>query len=355
MILQNLKTIFNKRSRRSVLLFHIMLWTASFFILLFFFAEGNRPQKIDFIYTGVFLITIMVPVVINLNLLIPLLLTKERYVLFVFFFLVNLIVFTEINKWIFNSFIDVVFPDYYFVSYHSNTALFFIFSFFLIATTLLKLSADWFLLNKAKNEVLQLEKVEVENQLSSLKSQINPHFLFNSLNVLYSLSLEDKEETSSAILDLSSILRYVLYETGSRKITLKKEVELIQKYLDFQKYRTQNDTCVDFNLNVDDFSQEIHPMLLLPLIENSFKHGVKGSLEDTFIRLELTQHDTLFSFQIENNISEGPSVQDTKYSGLGLKNIQQNLNLIYPNRHTFKIQEGKDTFTVTITIDLDAN
>ena len=110
---------------------------------------------------------------------------------------------------------------------------------------MLKLSADWFLLNKAKNELLQLEKVEVENQLSSLKSQINPHFLFNSLNVLYSLSLEGKEETSSAILDLSSILRYVLYETGNRQISLKKEIELIHKYPDFQKYRTQNNTSIN--------------------------------------------------------------------------------------------------------------
>jgi two-component sensor histidine kinase len=322
---------------------------------LFFFAESNYPQKIDFIYTGVFLITILVPVVINLNLLVPQLLSKERYVLFVFFFLINLIVFTEINKWIFNSFIDIVFPEYYFVSYHSETTLFFIFSFFLIASTLLKLSADWFLLNKAKNELLQLEKVEVENQLSSLKSQINPHFLFNSLNVLYSLSLEGKEETSSAILDLSSILRYVLYETGNRQISLKKEIELIHKYLDFQKYRTQNNTSINFKVAVEDFSIEIHPMLLLPLIENSFKHGVKGSLEGPFIHIELHQQGRLFTFIIVNNISEGPSVRDTKYSGLGLKNIEESLNLIYPNKHTFTIHERKDTFTVTITIDLDAN
>jgi sensor histidine kinase YesM len=330
-----------------------MLWMASFFILLFFFAESDRPQKIDLIYTSVFLITIIVPVVINLNLLIPWLLTKELYVLFLVFFLLNLIVFTEINKWIFNTFIDVVFPDYYFVSYHSNTALFFIFSFFLLATTLLKLSADWFHLNKAKNVVLQIEKVEVENQLSSLKSQINPHFLFNSLNVLYALSLENKEETSSAILDLSSILRYVLYETGNRKITLKKEVELIQKYLDFQKYRTQSDTSVRLEISVEDFSKEIHPMLLLPLIENSFKHGVKGGLNNTFVHMTLFQDNDSFTFRIENNISEGASVEDRKYSGLGLKNIQQNLTLIYPDQHSFNIDEGKDTFTVTIKIDLN--
>ena len=220
---------------------------------------------------------------------------------------------------------------------------------------LLKLSEDWFRLNKAKNEVLQLEKMEVENQLSSLKSQINPHFLFNSLNVLYSLSLEDKEETSSAILDLSSILRYVLYETGNQKITLKQEVELIQKYLDFQKYRYQHDTSVDFTVDVDDFSAKIHPMLLLPLIENSFKHGVKSGISNTFVNMKLTKVEQFFSFYIENNRSEGLSVKDDKYSGLGLKNIRQNLDIIYPNKHSFTINEEDETFSVTLNIDLHEN
>jgi len=354
-IVQNLKLLFEKRSRRSVLVFNLLLWVISFFILLFFFAESNSPQKIDYLYTLVFLVTIIVPVVINLFVLIPLFLTKERYLLFVVLFVFNLFVFTEFNKWIFNSFIDVLFPNYFFVSYHSNTALFFIFSFFLIGTTLLKLSEDWFRLNKAKNEVLQLEKVEAENQLSSLKSQINPHFLFNSLNVLYSLSLEDKEETSSAILDLSSILRYVLYETGDQKITLAKEIELIQKYLDFQKYRYQNDTSIRFDVNVDERLHKIHPMLLLPLIENSFKHGVKGDIKGRFVHLNMVTKGPKFSFSIQNNVSEGPSIQETKYSGLGLKNIRQTLELIYPNTHSLAIDEKADLFTVTLKIDLNAN
>lgn len=338
-----------------MLIFNLLLWVISFFTLLFFFAESNSPQTIDYLYTSVFLVTIIVPVLINLFVLIPFLLTKEKYLLFVILFILNLIVFTEFNKWIFNSFIDVLFPNYFFVSYHSNTALFFIFSFFLIGTTLLKLSEDWFRLNKAKNEVLQLEKVAVENELSSLKSQINPHFLFNSLNVLYALSLENKEETSSAILDLASILRYVLYETGDQKIPLEKEIELIQKYLDFQKYRYQNDTTIRFDVLVEKSTYEIHPMLLLPLIENSFKHGVKGDIRNTFVHITLAEKAGAFSFTIQNNVSDEPSIRETKYAGLGLKNIQQTLNIIYPNQYSLDIHQEDTLFTVTLKINLNAN
>ena len=220
---------------------------------------------------------------------------------------------------------------------------------------MLKLSEDWFRLNKAKNEVLQLEKMEIQNQLQSLKSQINPHFLFNSLNVLYSLSLEDKEETSSAILDLSHILRYVLYETGDKKIPIEKEIDLIQKYLDFQKYRYQHHTSVHFDVQIEHNEFAIQPMLLLPLIENSFKHGVKGEVKDTFVNIRLIQKANHFSFYIENNRSGGESMADEKYAGLGLENIRQNLQLIYPNKHSFEIKETKAIFSVILKIDIHEN
>lgn len=355
MILQNLRTLYKKRGRYNILFFNIVLWVASFFTLLFFFSESNQPAKIDYIYTSVFVITILIPVLINLYLLIPFFLRKERYVLFGILFLANLLLFTEINKWVFNTYIDVIFPDYFFVSYHSNTTLFFIFSLFLITTTLLELSEDWFRLNKARNEILKIENMEIATQLKSLKAQINPHFLFNSLNVLYSLSLENKKETSAAILDLSSILRYVLYETQNKKISLKQEIELIQKYLDFQQYRYQKDTSITFDVDVVNPSLKIHPMLLLPLIENSFKHGVKAEIQNTYIHMNLSQKGSEFLFTIENNASDEEVFEDKEYSGLGLENIRQNLELVYPNQHTFDILNDDQKFLVSLKIKVDEN
>ncbi|MEQ6124466.1 histidine kinase [Pseudotenacibaculum sp. MALMAid0570] len=348
--MQNLSFHFNQKNSRNALVFNLALWLVSYFVLLFFFAESFSPQKIDYIYTGAFVFTIIIPVIINLYVLIPFLLSKERYLLFFLLFLANLLLFTETNKWFFNSYIDVIFPDYYFVSYHSNTTLFIIFSVFLVGTTLVKLASDWFQLNKVKNELLRNENIEIQNRLTSLKSQINPHFLFNSLNVLYSLSLEEKEETSSAILQLSHILRYVLYETADRKISLKKEVELIQKYLEFQKYRYHDSANVSFETDIQDLEFLLYPMLLLPLIENSFKHGIKGEVKNTFINIKLTQNRGDFYFYIENNISDGTAVSDDQYSGLGLQNIQQNLALVYPNSHSFEITESEKSFAVSLKI-----
>lgn len=353
--MQNLRFLFNKKGKRSTWIFNLVLWLASYFILLFFFAESFSPLRIDYIYTGAFIFTIIIPVFINLYVLIPLLLNKERYFIFSVLFLANLFLFTEVNKWFFNSYIDVIFPDYYFVSYHSNTTLFIIFTVFLVGTMLLKLSEDWFRLNKARNEILRIENMEIQTQLKSLKSQINPHFLFNSLNVLYSLSLEEKEETSSAILQLSHILRYVLYDTSGKMISLKKEVDLIQKYLDFQKYRYHDSADVSFEVSIENDAYELYPMLLLPLIENSFKHGIKGEIENTFVHMTLTQKKKELSFYIKNNVSENQVIKDEEYSGLGIQNIRQNLELVYPGKHTFAIEETKDSFAVTLKITTDEN
>ena len=351
----HLKTPFKRNDKHNIFVFNIILWLSTFAILLFIFSEKKTPTKIDYIYTSCFIITIFIPVIINLYLLIPRFLIKEKYLQFATLFIVNIIVFTQVNKWFFNSFIDVLFTDYYFISYYSETQLFILFSIFLVATTLIKLTEDWLYLNKTLNEELALKNIEIQTQLSSLRAQINPHFLFNSLNVLYSLSLEEKKETTSAILQLSDILRYVIYETERKKIALKNELILIQKYLDFQKFRYKNVSNVALDIEVDDSSFELYPMLLLPLIENSFKHGIKGEIDNTFINIKVEKNKKEFTFLIENNFSETGEIYDKEYSGVGLKTIRQNLEIIYPNTHSFVIAKTENTFKVSLKISLNEN
>ena len=351
--MQHLKSYLIRTGSHNVFVFNMLLWCGSFIFLLYFFSQDNMPSKIDYVYTGSFIATIILPVSINLYLLIPRFLKKEKHVLFGFFFLLNLLLFTQLNTWFFSSLIDYVFPDYYFISYHSNSKVFFIFSVFLVATTLIKISEDWVYLNQIENRALKLENQQIQSQLSSLKAQINPHFLFNSLNVLYSLSLQDKEETSNAIVQLSDILRYVLYDSNTEKITLKKELTLIHNYLDFQKFRHHDTAMIQFDNEVDDDAFKIYPMLLLSLIENSFKHGIKGDTEQTFITIHMTKTEKEFHFYIENNLSDKVEKQEEKYAGLGLKNIQQNLNLIYPNKHSFTITKTATTFAVSLKIEID--
>lgn len=344
-----INTLFKKRKAHNKVLFNTLLWGFSFVLLLFLFSDDFSPSEIDYVYTTSFLITIIIPVTINLYYLIPLFLKKEKHLIFSLLFILNLTIFSQLNSWFFDSLIEGFFSEYYFISYHSNIKIIFIFSAFFIITALIKLTEDWFYLNQLENKALKLEKQEIENQLSSLKAQINPHFLFNSLNVLYALSLKNKEETTEAILQLSDILRYVLYDVN-KKITLKEETILLKKYIDFQKSR-HNNPKINFDIAIDNNDFEIYSMLLLPLIENSFKHGINGDITGTFINIIIEQHKKYFSFFIENNFSEIISKDSKDIGGLGLKNIQQNLALMYPKNHSFSTDIIDEKFQVSLKIN----
>ncbi|WP_372768348.1 sensor histidine kinase [Lutibacter sp.] len=337
-------------NNHNALLFNGVLWFCSFTILLLIFSEDSNPKKIDFIYTSAFLTTIIIPVLLNLYILIPYFLKREKYLLFVIAFISTIILFTQLNIWFFDYVIDYIFPDYYFISYHSSTKLIFIFSVFLIGTTLIKLSEDWIYFNSIENKRLKLEKQQIETQLTALRSQINPHFLFNSLNVIFALALEKKKETTKAIVQLSDILRYVIYDSNTERVTLKNEIILLNNYIEFQKFRHQVSDKINFTYNIIDDDYLIYPMLLLPLIENSFKHGIKGDIENTFINLNITQNNNEFHFFIENNYVKNIVISDKEHSGLGIGNIKKNLDIIYPDAHLFEITKTETAFIVSLKL-----
>ncbi len=330
-------------------IFNGILWFTTFIILLLIFSEDNSPKKIDYVYTGSFLTTLIIPVLLNFYILIPLLLKKEKYLFYVIAFLLNIISFTQLNIWFFDYFIDFIFPDYYFISYHSNIKLILVFSVFLVITTLVKLSVDWFYFNKQENAALKLKNQKIEMQLALLRSQINPHFLFNSLNVIYALAIGKKEETKDAIVQLSDILRYVIYDSNTTRVALKDEITLLKNYIEFQQFRYLDTGNVSFNFSISNNDYQIYPMLLLPLVENSFKYGIKGDINNTFINITLTQKDNLFNFCIENNFSKNEIVAN-EYSGLGNENLKKNLEIVYPNQHEFKISKKETTYTVNLKI-----
>lgn len=339
----------NKMTFRNTLFFNLVLWICSFTLFLFAFTENGQPKTIDYIYTGSFLSTMVVPVLINFYILIPLLLKKERYLLYLLSFIINILVFTQFNIWFFEYLIDYIFTDYYFISYHSNITLFTMFSVFLSITTLIKLSVDWFYFNSNENRELKIRNQQIQAELSTLRSQINPHFLFNSLNVIYALSIENKAETKDAIVQLSDILRYVIYDSNTKNVSLKNEVTLLKNYIEFQQFRHQQTENITFNCNIEDENYPIYPMLLLPLVENSFKYGIKGDINNTFIHINLTQNNDIFIFEIENNYSEN-LLEGNEHSGLGLENIKKNLEIVYPKSHDLKISKTKETFKVVLKL-----
>ena len=345
------KSSLERTHSHNKVVFNTILWVCSFIILLFLFSGRITPEKIDYIYTICFVITLIIPVSINLYFLIPTYLKKEKNITFSVFFILNLIVFSELNPLFFELIVNTFFKDYYFISYHNTVEIYFIFFIFFTLSSLSKLAEEWVYLNQVENKALKAQKQEIENQLYYLKGQINPHFLFNSLNVLYSLAIDKKEEITNAILQLSDILRYVIYDVETDKIRLNKEIDLIKNYIAFEKNRHIKNSKISFTYNVNE-QLEVYPMLLLPIIENSFKHGLKSGVKNPFINIDLHENNNRLTFKLSNNFKQKNTLENTNYNGIGLKNIQENLTLIYPNNHTFKTEINDGVFSVKLTLEL---
>ena len=220
-------------------------------------------------------------------------------------------------------------------------------------TMSLKLVKQWY-----ENERLakDLEKVNTETELKYLKSQINPHFLFNSLNSIYSLSLKKSDLAPELILKLSDILRYILYEGSEKKVSLLQEVKYLKSYLELEKVRHGDRMDLDIKLlgNLDAY--EIAPMLLIPFVENSFKHGLGKDRAKGFVNVYLSVENNLLLFSIANSKPKnGHEISKEKgyTGGIGLKNVKKRLNLLYPNKHKLSVGEINNEFKVELKLELN--
>ncbi|MCA0131786.1 sensor histidine kinase [Winogradskyella alexanderae] len=346
----NFYQILKSKNVHRPLVFHSVLWTLAFLILIFVFSKGKQPVIIDLIYTIGFLLMIAVPVCINFYLLIPRFLRKEKYALYAISHTLTGVIFGYVIYKFFLHILDLLFPSYFFISYLTDNNLVIVIAIFLISATLLKLGEDWFYFNSNQNKILRNKSLLFETQLTALRSQINPHFLFNSLNVIYALALEKKEDISKAIVQLSDILRYVIYDSDSEKVSLKDEIILLKNYIEFQNYRVKTPNATELTIEIENEDFKIYPMLLLPLLENSYKHGIVSGETETPIKISLNQKNHNFIFAISNaNISSKNTIED-KHSGVGLVNLKNNLNLVYPNHHKLIIEDQSDIFKVTLTL-----
>ncbi|MEX0315881.1 MAG: sensor histidine kinase [Allomuricauda sp.] len=198
-----------------------------------------------------------------------------------------------------------------------------------------------------------LEKEKIETELKFLKAQIHPHFLFNTLNSIYSLSLKKSVETPDAVLGLSKFLDYMLYECNDKFITVEREWEQLMNLVELEKLRYGDDLTISTKLSNDNNESLIPPLLLLPFVENAFKHGADNLISDSWINIELRLKNQQLQFMVEN--SKAPS-QTSKGldsdKNIGLKNVRRRLVLFFPDKHQLKILEEPDSFLVKLEIDL---
>lgn len=195
-----------------------------------------------------------------------------------------------------------------------------------------------------------LEKARLTAELNYLKAQTNPHFLFNTLNNIYALARKKSELTAPVVLQLSKILRYMLYECSQEKVSIAKEIQVIEDYLALEKLRYNDRLEVQFEQSIDYPSTQIAPLLLLPFIENAFKHGVDSTRFETWVKIYLEVKRAQLTFRIQN-AKEGKVAENEK--GIGLKNIQRQLTLTYPDRHQLIVNNEDKKYEIILHIDLD--
>jgi len=209
-------------------------------------------------------------------------------------------------------------------------------------------------LNKEKIE-LKTQIVSKSAELLNLRSQINPHFLFNALNTIYSVSLkENAEKTSDGIQKLGDMMRFMLNENHQDRIPLSKEIEYLHNYIDIQRMRIDENNNVEIKVNIQNSEREIFisPMLLNPFVENAFKHGISFR-NPSWIYITLTHDDQNFYFKVHNSLHpKQENSPEQENNGIGLENVKKRLELIYPNRHTLDIQVSDNDYFVSLIIGI---
>jgi sensor histidine kinase YesM len=324
----------------------------SFYVLLRIFSTDSEIRDIDYIYDGLFHFTLIIPVYLNLLVLIPKLLDKGRYFLYIGLASLSILIFSQLNIWFFDYLVDFLLPGYYFISYYELPDIVQFFLVYVGVSTLLKLSKGWFQLAEAKTKLAETRQEKLDAELEALKSQVNPHFLFNSLNNLYGLSLKGDKKTPASILKLSEVLRYMIYEAKDEKVRLEKEIAFIENYINLQRLRSDHHARISLEIVGEVREQRIAPLLFIPFVENSFKHGIKGETGESYVDVKMEVGDDFVDFTCRNNVGSIDDVEQKKYGGIGLENVKKRLELIYEDRYTLELDEAEDEYKVHLTIEL---
>ena len=332
------------------ILLHVLFTALSFFVLLKLFKNGPEAEKIDVIYTALFLATLFPAVYINLEFLLPRFAKNSKWPWYAISILILVFVFAWINTSFFQNWSTKLLPGYFFISYYTWWEIILFFLIFLAATTLLKLSKSWFVVNDLSRQLLQSEKQKIQIELKALKAQINPHFFFNTLNNIYSMSLDKDERLAGTILQLSELMRYFLYESKEDFVPLDKELQILQDYISLQSIRIDEKFLMEQNTEGEVKNEKIAPLLLITFLENAFKHGAKTDAASVklFIRIQDGQLD----FRVENTQGIIDHVGLKEYTGVGLENVKRQLELLYPGRHELVIHNLADRFIIHLQLKL---
>ena len=290
-------------------------------------------------------------VYVNIFYLIPNYLSKKKFFTYIVFLIALALLITPIKLFVFH-FKWEAYPELQNILYLDQSMYYASSIAAAGASTILKIIGDWLRHQREKQE---LETRNVQSELKFLKSQINPHFLFNTLNSIYALSLKKSDKAPEIVVKLSEMLRYMLYECNEVSVPLEKEVKYIENYLSLEKLRHGEKLNIDFKAQGQINGLRVSPLMFVPFLENAFKHGANNHLDSGFVRASLDVHEQTIKFKIENSKPDAIPVRDhqRKSGGIGLVNIRRRLNILYYNQHELKIEEKPDSYTVHLDLLID--
>lgn len=220
--------------------------------------------------------------------------------------------------------------------------------FIVIFVALMKFVEDWFDFESRKREI---ENEQLNSELRFLKEQINPHFLFNTLNNLYYLAVINSPNTPGVIEKLSHMMRYMLYDSNHPKVSLVKEIEYMKNYISLEKLRLNNELPINFDVNGNVADFFIVPLILNTFLENAFKHGLNNNSKDAFVNISIRIQGNNCLYCVENSKPAIPG-KPLEKSGIGLQNVKRRLDLSYPDKYDLKVEENETSYKVTLNVTL---
>ncbi len=331
--------------------YHAIFWVVLFGALLFF---GYNPNESWVFLLGNELISLAffaVLVYANLLYLVPNYLAKHAFIYLGLALLLCAVV-TPIKILLF--YLKFSGDPVYRILLVHNQGLVFLGNFLMVVlSTVLSIITGWW---RYQQEKQQLLTQTMQSELRFLKSQINPHFLFNTLNNLYALTLKKDDRAPEIVLKLSEIMRYMLYECNERRVLLTKEIQYMENYLELERLRQPASTEIELETEGNISDQQIAPLLFIPFLENSFKHGVNHQIAPGgFVRARLKVADGKLDFFIENSKPEHlPKLEqpNRKSGGIGLNNVRQRLRMLYPDNHKLEVLNEPMRYAVSLKLNL---
>lgn len=338
--------IHNNKALR--VLSHIAFWTAEVAIFTFIYGASKGNFQNMFFQTLILLPFQMIFTYFVIYFLIPKFLLKRKFIHFFTFLFISsaiLVLMQGLAYMLENYLLGKPLP----FKYLTSTAFFLLFmeSYLVVSVaSAIKLVKNWFINQQLKNEI---ENRQLKSELELLKNRVNPHFLFNTLNNINTLVFIDQQKTYHAIIQLSELMRYMIYEGNTELVPIAKEIEYINNYVNLERLRLNDENFVEVNTQITNKNSLIAPFLFIPFIENAFKYCYKKA-SSPGIKIDISSNEEMVTLQVYNKINPNGIKNNISTGGFGISNAQQRLQLIYPDRHQLSINNQNNEFLIQLNL-----